>query len=210
MNNDIGCERARIPLKNASHDLFPPLCIKSHWDPTAILNHILPSEQVKLPLDFRPLTRICKEYKTSSPEENIPQTPSNVVFPSGGKFYPPDRYLNAIDQESELRGENRPLNRLSMSKNYIVSKDSTMYKSNYTVPDRQRNNQIDELSIPSVLLRPNGYYCRKENDHKNFARSDLMFHNTTRQDRYKKALNLQPSRQNHYIPMTTDGFEAPV
>lgn len=209
-NQDLECERAGVPLKNEGQNLFPPLCIKSHWDPTAMLGLILPKEQLPLPLDFRPWTRICKDYRNSAPEEPIPETPSNVVFPSGGEFYPPDRYARDIDKESELRGENRPLDRWCTSRNYIVPKDSNMYKPNSTVPDRTLLNEISELAVPSATLRPSEYYCRQQNDIKNFERSNLWFQNTTRQDRYKITPKLQPSRQYNYVPTTTQGCQAPV
>lgn len=209
-NQDLDCERAKIPLKNIGHNLFPPMYMKSHWDPTAMLSHILPTEHVSLPLDFRPWTRICKDYRNSAPEEPIPETPSSLTFPNGGRFYPPDRYANTIDKESELRRENRPLDKWCTSKNYIVPKDSNMYRPNITVPDRKLVDQISELAIPSATLRPSEYYCRQQNDIKNFERSNLWFQNTTRQDRYKITPNLQPSRQFNYVPTTTEGYEAPV
>jgi len=168
------------------HNLFPPVCLKTHWDPTLMLRkYILPSQQVALPLDFRPYTKVCKNYVTSGPAEKAPLPPANMVFPMGGEFYPPGRYSNAIDSESSLRTLDHPLDRWCSSRQYIVSPDSTMYKPNYTVPERTQPPSafVQELSMPQALLRPSGYTCRTENDVKLWMRSPRLFNNPTKQDR---------------------------
>ena len=53
-------------------DFWPALCLKTHWDPTAILRRTLPTGYAPQPLDPRPWTRICMEYTNSSPEEPAP------------------------------------------------------------------------------------------------------------------------------------------
>ena len=45
------------------NEAFPPVCLTTHWDPTALTNHILPQPtQRNLALDPRPSSKICTEY----------------------------------------------------------------------------------------------------------------------------------------------------
>ncbi len=172
-------------------DFFPPLCIKSHWDPTAILRRTLPAGYAPQPLDPRPWTRICMEYTNSSPEEPAPDVPADLVLPSGGQFYPPGRYQEAIDKESILRGQDRPLGTCEGNQ-YIPNFRGTMFNQSTLVPRSSVPSnpaQIQEISMPAVLLRPGGpaaYKCRAENDVRNLERSnEFLFNNATKQDRYR-------------------------
>ena len=97
-----------FPFQNVEGNLFPPVCLKSHWDPTEMLRHILPQQKVDLPQDFRPLVKVCKQYVSSAHPVAAPMPPKNMVFPMGGEFYPPGRYAEAIDKESVLRTLDRP------------------------------------------------------------------------------------------------------
>jgi hypothetical protein len=52
---------------------FPPICLKTHWDPTAISHRVLPGhmqqtqqQNLGLALDPRPASMICKQYYTTS------------------------------------------------------------------------------------------------------------------------------------------------
>jgi hypothetical protein len=52
---------SEFPFKDPSqvHDLFPPVCLRTHWDPTRINRWTLPEIQVATPLDPRPYTKVC-------------------------------------------------------------------------------------------------------------------------------------------------------
>ena len=174
-----------------------------------MLRHILPTQQVTLPQDFRPLVKVCRgptgsvgarrdhsarmegpmEYVTSGPATPSPMPPSSMVFPTGGSFYPPGRYAQSIDEESALRTLDRRLNRNCLSADYIPSLSSTLYHANATLPDRKplANGMITELAMPQALLRLNGETCRSGNDTAYFERSGRLFHNPTKQDRYGAA-----------------------
>lgn len=165
---------------------FPPVCLKTHWDPTERIRRILPHQHVALPQDPRPWTRICKEYRTAGAEtgtEAVP--PSHMVFPSGGQFYPPSRYSSHIDDESRLRTLDQPLDKWGDTQ-YIPEEESTMYVAGLTVPDRQPVSSafIAELAMPQALLRLDERTCRSENDAMYAARSGRLFNNPTKQDRY--------------------------
>lgn len=174
------------PFPTVKGNLFPPVCLTSHWDPTKMLRHILPTRHVTLPEDFRPLVKVCMEYKTSAPTREAPLPPADMVFPMGGGVYPPGRYSAAIDQESVLRTLDQRLDRACTTSQYVPSAKSNMYVAGSTLPDRKAitNQFVAELSMPQALLRNDGLTCRSANDTAYFERSGRLFHNPTKQDRY--------------------------
>ena len=174
-----------FPFHTVEGNLFPPVCLKTHWDPTKMLRHILPTRHVTLPQDFRPLVKVCTEYKTSAPAQEAPLPPSDMVFPMGGSVYPPGRYSSAIDRESVLRTLDQPLDRVCAVKQYIPSVKSNMYVPGSTLPEYHTSNTfVAELAMPQALLRKDGVTCRSSNDSAYFERSGRLFHNPTKQDRY--------------------------
>ena len=175
---------SNFPFENVEGNLFTPVCLKTHWDPTQMLRHILPQQKVGLPQDFRPWVKVCKKYVTSGPTIPAPMPPANMVFPSGGEFYPPGRYAANIDKESVLRTLDHPLDKWCPTE-YIPKESSNMYVSGSTVPDRKPASPfVNELSMPQALLRTDIHTCRSENDSKYFDRSSRLFNNPTKQDRY--------------------------
>ena len=174
---------ASFPIENAENpNLFPPVCLRTHWDPEMIIRRSLPSAQGRLPLDPRPLTKVCMEYVTDAPFEMAPKIPDSLVFPSGGVFYPPTRYRAAVDRESELRRLDRPLG-ICEAEQFTPQKN--MYTPNATVPDRGKPNDrfIQELAFPMALMRTGTYDCRRENDLEAVAINGKMFNNATKQNR---------------------------
>ena len=110
-----------FPFQSVEGDLFPPVCLKTHWDPTQMLTHILPKEKVDLPQDFRPWVKVCKNYVTSGPAIKAPMPPNDMVFPPGGEFYPPGRYAASIDNESKLRTLDWKLDKWCSNGRYCTS-----------------------------------------------------------------------------------------
>jgi hypothetical protein len=178
--------QGNFPFQSVEGDLFPPVCLKTHWDPTQMLRHILPQQHVDLPQDFRPWVKVCKNYVTSGPAIKAPMPPKNMVFPSGGEFYPPGRYAAAIDNESILKTLDWKLDKWCSNGRYIPPRRSDMYVPNATVPDRKPVTDafVQELAMPQAVLRTDIYTCRSENDSKYFDRSPRLFNNPTKQDRY--------------------------
>jgi hypothetical protein len=174
------------PFENVEGNLFTPVCLKTHWDPTQMLRHIIPQQKVALPEDFRPWVKVCKNYVTSAPAIPAPMPPKDMVFPTGGEFYPPGRYSANIDTESSLRTLNHRLDKWCPTTKYIPTQNSNMYVSGTTVPDRKPLTDafVSELAMPQALLRTDIYTCRSENDTKYFDRSPRLFNNPTKQDRY--------------------------
>lgn len=177
-----------MPLESEGPiDFFPNVCLRSHWDPTAILQRTLPAGYVAQPLDPRPWTRICMEYTTAGEQEQAPTTNPAIVMPGGGGFYPPDKYMAAIDTESKLRALDRPLG-ISEKKQWTPNEQGDMFNSQIIVSRPAANPaQIEELAYPRALLRTAPYDCREMNDQYNVAvTSDYIFNNATKQDRYKQ------------------------
>ena len=172
---------------------FQPVCLRSHWDPTRIYARTVPTTLVQLPLDFRPYTKVCLEYRTSAPEQRAPEVPNDVVFPNGGEVYPPTRYLNAIDKESLLRRLDRPLGTCDPEQ-YQPPSNSDMYIDRMLVPRSLKppSRFVDELSMPQALLRNGAYPCRAAADQKNWDRSPRRFNNATKQDRYRAPPSVLP------------------
>ena len=165
---------------------YPAVCLQSHWDPTMILRHSLPTTNVALPMDPRPWTRICMEYTTAGANEVAPPIAHDVTLPSGGQHYPPTRYLNSIDNESKLRRLDRILGTPEVNE-YVPSIKSDMFTQQILLPKRLPDTKfVSELSMPQATLRAGAYPCREEADSINMERSRKMFNNATKQDKYKQ------------------------
>jgi hypothetical protein len=178
-----------FPFADASQqnpNLFPPVCIRSHWDAEQIIRRTLPnSAPVALPLGPRPWTKVCLEYTTSAEFEEAPRPADHIVFPSGGSVYPPTRYREAIDRESDLKRLDRPLG-MCEREQYIPPREGTLYQPNSTLPDRLAPDTqfIEELSFPKACMRVGDYPCRAEAQAEAWSRSRNIFNNATKQHRY--------------------------
>lgn len=166
---------------------FPPMCVSSHWDPTAIIRKTLPTEYVPQMLDPRPWAKICTEYVTTG--EDIPPAhiDADIVMPSGGGTYPIGRYMEAIDKESLLRRLDRPLGTCEKDQ-FTPNASGDMFNARMLVPKSGTINPglISEVSFPKVLMTNGPYECRKEMDDINMNLSRNLFNNATKQDRYKR------------------------
>jgi hypothetical protein len=169
---------------------FPPVCLKTHWDPTQMLRHVVPQERLPLhlPLSFRPYTKVCLEYKTTAVAEPAPAPPADMVFPTGGEFYPPTRYISAIDAESELRRLDRPLH-IPEDQQYVPPLDSDMFTRKKIAPARTKptSYMVQELSVPKALLRAGPYDCRQAEDDRAIALDKKPFNNATKLNKYGRS-----------------------
>ena len=164
---------------------FPAVCLKTHWDPTMILKHTLPTQYVPQALDPRPWVKVCLEYTTSGENGPAPEIPADVVLPSGGEFYPASRYAQAIDAESRLRRQDRPLGTCD-EEQYYPNKTGDMYVPNALVPSSVPSSSpmVSELGLPRVARNVSEYPCRAQDDAVNISLSPRIFFNATKQDRY--------------------------
>jgi len=177
-----------MPLANEGPvDFFPPVCLQTHWDPTAILRRTLPDGYVPQSTDPRPWSRVCMEYTTAGEESVAPEVDPSIVMPNGGQFYPASKYAEAINNESKLRALDRPLGTCEGNQ-WEPAINGDMYNSRALVPDRTTtdSSRIQELAYPRALLRSGPYECRAQDDaYAVQTTSDYMFNNATKQDRYK-------------------------
>jgi len=173
-----------FPFEGPIHDMYPPVCIRSHWDAESIIRRTLPSVQLATPLDPRPWTKICMNYVTTQEFEEAPRPNNNMVMPSGGTVYPPSRYREAIDNESELRRLDRPLGTCEADQ-YRVPLSGDMFRPNATVDRKKPNSRfVEELSFPMACMRNSDYDCRSQAQQDAWSRSNSLFNNATKQERY--------------------------
>ena len=165
-------------------NLFPPVCIRSHWDAENIIRRTLPAVQLATPLDPRPWTKICMNYVTTQEFEDAPRPNDNMVMPSGGVVYPPSRYREAIDNESQLRRLDRPLGTCDADQ-YKAPLSGNLFRPNSTVDRRKPNSRfVEELSFPMACMRNSDYDCRSQAQQEAWSRSGSLFNNATKQERY--------------------------
>jgi hypothetical protein len=165
---------------------FPPVCLRTHWNPTKIIERTLPNEYVPQALDPRPWVKVCLEYTTSGENGPAPDISSSAVLPMGGSVYPTSRYTDAIDNESALRRLDRPLGTCDEDQ-YYPNRGGDMFNQRILVPYRVTADpsKISELALPRVARPIREYECRAKDDVVNTALSTRRFNNTTKQDRYK-------------------------
>jgi hypothetical protein len=176
----------QYPIKSADNpNLFPPVCLRSHWDPTQIIQRTLPNAHVDAPLEPRPWTRVCMNYVTSQPFEQAPRPADGVVFPMGGTVYPFSRYRENVQHESELKGLDRPLGTCERDQ-YIPPQTGNLFRANSTVPDRPEPNIrfIQELAFPQACMRTGVYDCVAQAQKINWENAPMPFNNATKQSRY--------------------------
>jgi hypothetical protein len=170
---------------SATKPFFPAVKITSHWDPTRIYARSVPTAQVALPVDFRPYAKICQEYRTTAPEQAAPEVSDDVVFPMGGEVYPPNRYLNSIDQESLLRRLDRPLGTAEANQ-YKPPLSGGLFHTN-VIDSRTPNSRfVQELAFPMACMRNSDYDCRSEAQKEAWSRSTSLFNNATKQQKYNQ------------------------
>jgi hypothetical protein len=99
---------------------------------------------------------------------------------------PANRYSQAVDNESKLRGLDRPLGTCDDDQ-YLPNQNGDMYNSRIMAPRIRNVDQrvLAEASFPKVLLNLGQYDCRQQNDELNIDLSSRLFNNATKQDKYK-------------------------
>jgi hypothetical protein len=85
-------------------EAFPPFCVKSHWDPMLVTQHILPSAGMPaMAFDPRPEAYICTTYQSTSPGDA--PLPADVLGPAQPPQIPqallgPQAYIRAPTDSS--------------------------------------------------------------------------------------------------------------
>ena len=187
LNKNLYPTEGIFPLENEGpQDFFPPVCNQFHFDPTQILKHTLPEQSynIPLPLGPRPWTKVCLEYVNSSTNEPAPRIDPSIAFPAGGFFQDPNRYLDSVDSESQLRRLDQPLRKCDAGQ-FEPNRNGDMFNARILVSRNQSKfSNIPEIAMPKAVLTMGPYICRAEADAVNVKVSDKMFFNATKQDRY--------------------------
>lgn len=175
------------------NSFFPPVCVKSHWDSEALSRHVLPADlRVPLPVDPRPLTKICTQYYTTAPfdaerEEKDALARRSVglsLMPGGSasRGAPFEVFTANINAENDIL-LNHPQDKCDDNK-YTPGGDGDLFNNLAAPPRRENLRTFTELSRPLVTVVPNGpYKCRAEADDAAWKRSARLFNNATREDR---------------------------
>ncbi len=187
-NSEVFPRESDFPFKGSTtYPFYPPVCLREHWDRSAVVKHVLPNQLVPLPMDFRPYTKVCRQYRTTAPPIPAPAPPASMVFPPGGEFYPPTRYSAAINVESSLFRLDQPLRKWCDLGQFLPNLNGDMYSTAPMAPSGGKpssSKMVQELAMPQVCLTAGEYHCRREADDLNWARSPRLFNNATKQDRY--------------------------
>jgi len=185
------------PEKLTFQNVFPPVCLKSHWDAEALSKHVLPEDlRVPLPVDPRPLFRNCVNYFNLTPINEQTKLDAETrsklslsVQPGGSvRAFPFELYKNNVDKESDLY-LNHPQNKCDGDK-WVAKADSDLYVNNHRpVPNKKDDDsdptvKISELSHPlATIINPKSKHCRNDVDSGAWNRSARFFNNPTREDR---------------------------
>ena len=182
-------------------DAFPPACLRTHWDPTMVVKHVLPDFRVVQPLDPRPAAKICFAYHYSSagdaplpaePRSTVPPTPpqflgglhrpaghttAGAVWPPGGAAelgFPYRGYKP--DVETDVLRIDEPLTKCA-EKRYIPPGGTPAPRDFTDIVEGSA-----PVAPPEVLGGPHAG-CREADDAQAWARSDRLFFNPTKYDR---------------------------
>ncbi len=183
-----------------TQEAFPPVCIRTHWDPTRLATHVLPNlaHPVSQALDPRPAVFICTQYYDTSPGDaplamasakplHAPitllgntatkQTPT-TVFPPGGAprtGFPYEQYASHVNKESDLYRLTEPLTKCA-ERRWMGPPARTLGQN--VIP----NSDTSILSANAVLVKSQAG-CRNADDEAAWNRSSRLFFNPTRYDR---------------------------
>jgi hypothetical protein len=117
-----------------------------------------------------------------------------MIFTGASSFSPPTRYLQAIDNESQLRRLDRPLNNdlitkgKCRSRQYALPQNSDALQQYVLLPPQTvpQSAMVRELADPSVLERNGQYKCSEEAMVCSLKGAPRFFLNATKQNRYNQ------------------------
>jgi len=174
-------------------DQMSRYCVQPHWDANAIFRYSVPqNELISLPVPPRPYSKICLEYKTSAEFLPAPPAPADMVFLGANERYPPNRYIENVDNESKLERLDRPLMKDQDPTNfpevgsYVPSADSDMFTQRFLLnPLRPIENPIlSELTMPKVARDIRGYECRNKELACDLSANPKIWFNATKLEKY--------------------------
>ena len=184
-------------------EAFPPACLRTHWDPTMVVKHVLPDFRIGGELmDPRPAAKICFQYHHTSAGDaplkgefqyEVPPTPLQFLGgphrpqPAGGRGgtipvggaaslgFPYKNYRAGV--ETDLLRVDEPLTKCAEKRYIPVGGTPAPSISTNVVPGSE------PIQKPEVLDAHKTTGCRAADDAAAWARSDRLFFNPTRYDR---------------------------
>ena len=180
-------------------EAFPPACLRTHWDPTMVVKHVLPDTYAAGYLDPRPASKICFAYHHSSAgDAPLPQEPASTLPPTPAQFlggphspslnnkaaWPPGGAAELgfpqrgfkPDVETDVLRIDEPLTKCA-EKRYIPPQGIPAARDFTNVVEGS-----EPPSPPAVLAGPHAG-CREADFAADWARSDRLFFNPTKYDR---------------------------
>jgi len=191
-------------------EAFPPFCVKTHWDPTALTNYVLPNaaKQPDLAMDPRPSTRICYVYYNISagdaplanppvdaepaipiayrnnsavPQRRAPPPVADPVMPPGGAARTGFPFAGYnAEAETEVEIRDLPLSRCAERK-YVPKGGPKTSTGSHDLPGADFSNRSSLSPLLTTVTKIAG--CREADDLENDKRSSRLFFNPTRYDR---------------------------
>ena len=178
MNSELSAMYPTGPQTAA--EAFPPICLRSHWDPTMLVRHVLPEllNPYEQPLDPRPSAKISTGYYNEGAGDaplSVPQ-PENSRVPippallmserrpwtpyTGSPYLPPGGtasrsvpfavYQQNVNTESDLQLLSYPLVRCPQGKFLPVAADIAAAQ--------------EQRDVQGAPKRPDGYYAPEMNN----------------------------------------------
>lgn len=156
------------------NEAFPPMCLKSHWDPTMVSERIIPSNiHTNMMYDPRPSSKICTAYYNSSePTQKTEKTEKTekAVFPPGGKAGLNSPFSFQASVESDILRLNEPLTKCA-ERRYIPVETPPVTN---VVPNYSYKGELSQFVSSQAG-------CRDDNI--SWNRSSRLFFNPTKYDR---------------------------
>lgn len=195
-----GVSAAKFPIGNdKTLNQLTSYCAPKHWDPTMIFRYSVPGgmedQSLSLPMDPRPWTKVCLQYVNSGPAEPAPSVPAALVIPGASEFYPPNRYSEAINNESLLRRLDRPLNddllpgpRSCFPEQYVMPANSDSLQQWSLLPPQiqPKSKMARSLADPPVLDNHGQYKCSEEAMVCDLKASPRFWNNFTKLSKYNQ------------------------
>jgi len=191
-------------------EAYPPICLRTHWDPSMLVRHVLPEQLFPYTqqLDPRWATKVCTAYYEESPGDGAlaTDTPENsripvppallmserrpILTPLGAPYLPPGgtasrsfpykAYQQHVNAESDVLRLDEPLTKCA-SERYLPSKqDIAMTMDARTVPGSPAS-MYPAMTKTMQITKIAG--CREEDDREAWNRSARPFFNPTKYDR---------------------------
>jgi hypothetical protein len=191
-------------------EAYPPICLRTHWDPSMINRHVFPELPIQYAqqLDPRWATKVCTAYYEESAGDSalspdtaensrVPIPPALLMserrpiltnlrtpyFPPGGHAslnFPYQAFQEHVNAESDVLRLDEPLTKCA-SERYLPSKqDIAMTMDARTVPGSPAG-MYPAMSKTMQITKLAG--CREADDKAAWNRSARPFFNPTKYDR---------------------------